>query len=177
MSLTQDRLRELLDYDPETGVFTWRKRSDVPPQWNTRFAGTRAGSDYRKYRVSGREPFLSYRHIRISPQLYLAHRLAWLWMVGSWPGQIDHRDCDGLNNRWVNLRVCTSTQNQGNSRVQRKKVVGLKGVHRTKGNKYYALIRDRGVLVYLGTFDTADAAHAAYCEKAVEVFGEFAREG
>ena len=168
MGLTQASLKEmLLDYDPETGVFTWRERSDASPQWNGRYAGKIAGGIDKR-------PRRSYIKIRIGGKLFYAHRLAWLWMTGTWPTEIDHRDCDGVNNRWDNLRVCTSRQNQGNRRAQRNNTVGLKGVSRSRG-KYFAQIRVDGLTQYLGTFDTAKAAHAAYCQKAVEVFGEFAR--
>ena len=167
MSLTQARLKELLDYDPETGVFTWRNRIDASPQWNGHYAGTTAGCIEKRY-------LQRYLKIRLSENLFYAHRLAWLWMTGSWPGEIDHRDCDGVNNKWDNLRACTKRENAGNRRTARNKAVRLKGVKRSRG-KYAASIRDHGVTKHLGVFDTAEAAHAAYCEKAVEVFGEFAR--
>ena len=167
MSLTQARLKALLDYDPDTGVFTWRERADGPPQWNTRFSGTMAGSNLVRASTS-------YRQIRISPRVYSAHRLAWLWMTGYWPKCIDHRDCDGLDNRWDNLRECTRRENQGNRRVNSNNSVGIKGVYR-HGHKYSARISIGGVSKHLGTFETAEAAHAAYFQKAVEVFGEFAR--
>ena len=169
MSLTQARLKALLDYDPETGVFTWRERVDARPQWNGHYAGTTAGGIDKR-------PRRSYLKIRIGGKLFYSHRLAWLWMTGYWPAEIDHRDCDGLNNRLDNLRVCTSRQNKGNWRARRNTAVGLKGVSRS-GSKYFAQIRAYGAVKYLGTFDTAEAAHAAYCQAAVEVFGEFAREG
>ena len=162
MSLTQTRLKELLDYDPSTGVFTWRERSDVGQGWNTRFAGTRAGS------ASGR-----YRQIRVLKKKYYEHRIAWLWVAGSWPNEIDHVDCNGLNNRWGNLRTCTPRENRANSRPGNT-ALGLKGVARD-GNKYAARIGDGGITAYLGSFETKEEAHAAYRAKAVEVFGAFAR--
>ena len=169
MSLTRARLKELLDYDPETGVFTWRERVGGPRNWNARFVGKRAGA------ISKKTARLAYRQIHITPRMYMEHRLAWLWVAGRFPSEIDHLDCDGLNNRWDNLRVCTRRENQGNRRSQRNKT-GFKGVRRS-GSKYIAVINSAGAPAYLGTFETAEAAHAAYFQKAVEVFGEFAREG
>ena len=171
MSLTQARLKELLDYDPETGVFTWLERSALP-QWNARFAGTRAGAI-----TSLRHRRSAYLQISVDRRLYLAHRLAWLWINGSWPDdQIDHRDCDGLNNRLGNIRTCTSRQNHGNTRTHRRNKAGLKGVA-PAGNKYAAYIQISGATEYIGTFETAEAAHAAYCKRAFEVFGPYARAG
>ena len=159
MSITQARLKELLDYDPSTGVFTWRRRSDVLPRWNTRYAGTRAGTNWK-----GR-----YRQVGVGGRIYLEHRLAWFWVIGLWPKEIDHVDCDGLNNRWDNLRTCTHSENQGNARA-RISAAGLKGVGRS-GNKYTARIRGG----YLGTFETKESAHDAYVQAARRVFGAFAR--
>ena len=167
-ALTQAEVRRLLDYDPETGVFTWRERADVPRWVNTRLAGTMAGC------IDKRPPRRSYLKIRILGKLFYAHRLACLWMTGLWPAEIDHRDCDGLNNRWDNLRTCTHRENAGNSRAGLNKAVSLKGVKRSR-NKYVAAIRVNGLNKHLGTFETAEEAHAVYCKKAVEVFGEFAR--
>lgn len=165
LELTQASLKALLDYEPDSGVFTWRERRDRSPQWNGRYAGTMAGSIARVNPHHG-----SYRQIRIGGKSYYEHRLAWLWMTGSWPTEIDHRDRHGCNNRIDNLRVCTSSQNQGNRKAQSNNAGGLKGVRR-RGSKFVAFISAE----YLGTFETKEAAHAAYCQKAVEVFGEFAR--
>jgi hypothetical protein len=92
--LTAERLRELLDYDPETGVFTRRITTGRNRRW-------KAGD-----KVSGRPSATTgYLGIGIGKRRYAAHRLAWLWMTGEWPKNLmDHRDCDRTNNRWVNLR-------------------------------------------------------------------------
>lgn len=90
-TLTAERARELLDYDPRTGEFRWKV-------WNG--GGGKAVGD-----TAGTMTDPGYIKIRIEGQGYFAHRLAWLWMTGSWPERfIIHRDNDKANNAWANLR-------------------------------------------------------------------------
>jgi hypothetical protein len=100
-TITAERLRQLLHYDPERGVFTWLSRP-AERSWNTRFAGTRAGT------ING----LGYVVIGILGRRYKAHRLAWLYVHGEWPGrELDHINCDKSDNRIANLRPATRSQN------------------------------------------------------------------
>ena len=160
-----EELRGLLRYDQETGLLTWRVRVS-----NSVRAGTVAGTvDKKGYTVIG-----------IARRYYKAHRLAWLYMTGSWPeDQIDHADGDKSNNRWFNLRAATASTNKANSRAYRRNQSGFKGVHRLrhKGQMsgWRAQIRVNYQLIHLGTFDTAEAAHAAYADAARKHFGEFGR--
>src|SRR5262245_33505102 len=113
-ALTAERLREVLDYDPSTGVF--------------KSNGGRCGSRVGATLVGTVRPD-GYREIRIDWQRYLAHRLAWLHVHGSWPaGDIDHVNGNPSDNRIVNLRLATRTQNNANSR-RRPNTSGFKGVH------------------------------------------------
>jgi hypothetical protein len=167
-TLTAARLRELLHYDPETGVFTWRvrRRSGVKGRVAP---GDIAGSLQSK----GRDRL----RIGIDYKVYRAHRLAWLYMTGEWPSRlVDHKDLNGLNNRWDNLRLATHSQNTTNSRVRSDSISGLKGVsfHKIK-NRYQARIKVDRKTIRLGYFNTAEEAHAAYCDAAEHHFGEFAR--
>jgi HNH endonuclease len=114
-----------------------------------------------------------------NPAAILMHRE----IVGALPGQfVDHANQVKLDNRRSNLRVCTKRQNQQNSR-KRQTYRGqptknrLKGAHAINGGRFSARIRDRGKYHYLGTFDTEEQAHAAYCEAADRLHGEFARAG
>jgi hypothetical protein len=162
--LTAERLRELLDYDPATGVFTWRVRAGRSA------AGREAGWIQRYRKVD-----IEYRDIRVDGRTYRAHRLAFLWMTGSFPDcLVDHRDGDGLNNRWRNLRCASHAQNHQNRRMDSRNSCGLKGVERN-GPGYSARIGVNGTRLYLGYFDTPEAAHAAYVAAAQHHFGEFAR--
>jgi HNH endonuclease/AP2 domain len=161
--LTQERLKELLHYDPETGVFRWLQ----PPSYVVK-RGDVAGS---LNKTTG------YRLIHIGGRNYKAHRLAWLYMTGAWcRPMIDHRDCDRTNNRWKNLRCATFSANAANRGRPRNNASGFKGVHRRRDSgKWRAQIWKDGRAIYLGQFRTPEEAHAAYVAKARELFGEFAR--
>lgn len=148
--LTLDRLKQVLNYPPETGGFTWAmctsKRIHV---------GDAAGAIKEK----------SYRVIRIDTVLYRANRLAWFWMTGKWPEfQIDHRDGNSLNDRFVNLRDVTATVNgQNQRRSQSSNKAGFLGVTKRDG-KYLASIFVDGKSVNLGRHLTPEAASLAYIE-------------
>jgi hypothetical protein len=160
--LTRARLRELLHYDPKTGQFRWRKRL------RNGHRGPSAGCVHSQR---------GYRYIKIDRRVYSEHQLAWFYMTGRWcrPG-IDHRDRDAANNRWSNLRRATASQNNANRRRPRHNASGYKGVYLSRrSGKWYAHIGRNGRIIHLGTFATAQAAHAAYCAAARKLFGEFAR--
>lgn len=164
--LTLERAKELLDYDPETGVFTWRVR-----RAGTALAGTIAG------RIKARS---GYREIKIDDRHYLAHRLAFLFMTGAWPeDQVDHINLKKNDNRWKNLRPATPQQNARNRNRPARNDTGLKGVvPRTRGSKpmYEAYIRgDDGKKKYFGIFDCPAAAHLAYVVAAYKLHGSYAR--
>jgi hypothetical protein len=153
--LTSSRVRELLSYDPLTGVFVWKRG---------RAKGQEAGWRHGK----------GYRTIRVDRRSYLAHRLAWLFVTGEWPTQIDHINGDRADNRIENLREATPTQNMCN-RKEGWGVSGFKGVVRNKtGHKWVAQIRFQNTLHRLGTFASREAAHEAYKAAAAKMHGEFA---
>lgn len=163
--LTQATLHELLSYNPRTGVFVWRVN-----RMGSARAGDVAGS------VKGRDGNF-YLHIGIAPRTYQAHRLAFLYMTGAWPsGSVDHKDGNGLNNRWSNIRVASVSLNAANAKMPSTNTSGFKGVtfHKQVG-RWQAQIKKNGQSIYLGLFDRPEDAHAAYVDKAKEIFGEFAR--
>lgn len=163
--LSVERLKELLDYDPETGVFTWKVKRNS-------FAGkVRPGA------VAGRRHIAGYWAIGIERQLYLAHRLAWLWMTGDWPpSEIDHKNGDRGDTRWENLRVATSSENKGNMGIPKHNTSGLKGASwDKKKRRWRAQIQHDGRNRFIGYFDTIEEAHAAYMAEAEKAFGAFAR--
>jgi hypothetical protein len=161
--LTQERLRELLRYDRDTGEFRWRQRASYVVQ-----VGDIAGS---LNKTTG------YRLIHIDGRNYKAHQLAWLYMTGAWcRPMIDHRDMNRANNRWSNLRRATPSTNAANRGRPRTNASGFKGVHfRRATGKWRAQISKDGRARYLGQFSTPQAAHAAYVAAARDLFGEFAR--
>lgn len=159
--LTRDRLRELLDYDPQSGIFRWRQE---------RRGGVKAGDVAGCVHGAGK-----YRRwqIVIDRRHYKAHRLAWLYIHGTWPERIDHRNGNALDNRIGNLRVATQAENMANS-VHPKGSTGLRGVSFYK-NGYMAQISHKGRSVYIGRYATAEEAHAAWREAATRLRGDFAR--
>ena len=157
--LTAERVRELLDYDPDTGELRWRVSRGSAPAGAV--AGSLALHGYIKVHVDGRH--------------YYAHRIIWLHVYGRWPReQVDHVDLDGMNNRLSNLREATGSQNGAKRKVRKDNRIGYKGVRRHR-NTYQALIRKQGVRLYLGCFPTAEEAHAAYARAAADAHGEYAR--
>jgi len=159
--VTVERLKELLNYDPGTGLFTWLATSK---RGGHAKAGAVAGCLSHGYPV-----------IRIDGQLYGAHRLAILYMTGKWPAnEVDHRNMDRADNRWANLREVTRSENMRNRRRRPDNATGFKGVQRN-GRNFQAVIEINGKRICRGTFTTAAAAHEAYGNAALELHGEFAR--
>ncbi len=155
-----ETIRIKLTYDPETGIFEHRN-----PHGRRMVRGPLGCLHAGRYRA-----------IRICGGYYLCHRLAWLYMTGAWPEfEIDHIDGDGLNNRFANLRVATHGENMRNARLRSDSTSGRKGVQPTRAGRWTARIRCDGKLIYLGTFNTVDEAHSAYCREAAVLHGEFAR--
>lgn len=168
-NITAEYVRSILDYDPETGVFTWKHRDDVGKAWNTRYAGTIASS----LEVRKRDGYKRI-HISINKKFYRAHRLAYLIMTGEWPAStIDHKNGDASDNRWENIRLADFYQ-QNQNRLY-SKISGLpKGVY-THKNGFRSRICIYGKIIHLGTFDCPAAASFAYQIAADIHFGEFAR--
>ena len=145
MDLTADRLRKLLNYDPDTGTFTW--------------AITRRGC--RKNSVAGCKMKHGYVAIRLDNKLFTAHRLAWLYVNGAWPkAQIDHVNRDRADNRVANLREVTNAENAQNKKSSRNKS-GFAGV-RKENRKWLAEIKVNYKPIRIGLFETPEAAHRAY---------------
>jgi hypothetical protein len=168
--LTTDQLRTLLHYNAKTGAFTWRRRDRLghyARTWNTRYAGKVAGTPTVPH---------GYIQIMVNEELYLAHRLAHLWMTGAWPAsEIDHRDGNRANNRWNNLRVATSSQNKMNGGRRSDNTSGYRGVRFDKRRGIWvAEIYANGIKHHIGYFQTAEAAAAAYAEAAARIHGPFA---
>jgi len=150
--LTAERLRELLHYDPETGLFVWKVRTS-----NRTKVGKVAGSLH--------EP-TGYTFISIDRRTYKAHRLAWLHVTGHWPAEwIDHINGNRADNRMSNLREANASLNQQNLRSARGNTdSGLLGVYRNdkKNKPWRACINVAGKWRQIGNFKTPHEAHEAY---------------
>lgn len=121
----------------------------------------------------GRQTYVMSRRDYEAPKTTYLHRL----ILGAQLTQaVDHRDCDGLNNRRNNLRLCTQSENNKNLPLSVANTSGLKGAFFSKEKRrWYSQIRVNGKVLRLGYFATAEAAHAAYAQAAVKHHGEFAR--
>lgn len=171
--LTQAYLKDCLDYDPETGIFTWKERPREHFKdrgywqwWNSRHAHTRAGS----VGAGG------YRVVFLRGHLRPEHRVAWCFMTGVFPaGLLDHKNRDRADNRFANLREATPSQNATNARTPRHNTSGFRGVSRDgKSGRWRAEIKHRDIRRYLGSFSTLEEAAIAYDQAAKELSGAFA---
>jgi hypothetical protein len=162
----QEYLKDMFSYNPSTGAFIRKSNPDAE-----------AGSPHPK----------GYIHITVNGKKYLAHRLAWVYMTGSWPSdQIDHINCIKSDNRIDNLREATNSENHQNKPLQSNNKSGFKGVH-------YAVNKDRWVAyikipkghedigkrvtnrIHLGSFKTKDAAIKVRREAELKYHKDFAR--
>jgi hypothetical protein len=150
-TLQLEELKKVLHYDPDTGVFTW-------------VALRRGGRKNNPGTVAGSKESRGYIRIRYKGTLYWAHRLAWFYMCGEWPKQLDHIDEIKSNNRWGNLRLATHSENgQNRSHGQSNNKSGFQGVSwHSIGSRWCAQIHILGKHISLGLYDTPEEAHEAY---------------
>lgn len=165
-----ERVRELLSYDPETGIFRWKPRqgnTSGTNRFNARSLGKRAGSVHCTKK--------GYRAIEIDGEKYLEHRLAWAYVHGEWPENlIDHKNRMAGDNRIDNLQPSDPTSNNYNQKVRGE--VEYRGVAKVVGKtsvKYVARFWDGTTNHYLGRFDTPEEAFKAWCERAKERANNF----
>lgn len=161
-NLTVERLREVLSYDPDTGIF--RRKLATAQRLSV---GDIAGSKNDQ----------GYLLIMVDRVRYKAHRLAWFYVNDEWPPHdVDHINGIRDDNRLANLRLATRAQNKANQVTYKNNSTGFKGVSFHKKNRCFVsyINRDK-VRRYLGSFPSAEDAHAAYCSAATEVHGEFTR--
>jgi hypothetical protein len=153
-------VNERLRLDPEEGKAYWL--IDL----GCHRAGDIAGSSGPYSHVTLRSPWGRVR-IQIG-------RMIWAFVTGTWPkNEIDHRDRDPTNDRFVNLRDATSSQNKANRAVRELNECGLKGVRLHKASGLWNA-RIGAESKSLGYFKNPEDAYAAYVKAAVERFGEFA---
>tara|TARA_R110000868_G_scaffold254666_2_gene511237 strand:+ start:61 stop:558 length:498 start_codon:yes stop_codon:yes gene_type:complete len=150
-----EKLKEEFTYDEKTGVLL-RKR----------YSKKEAGFIHKSH---------GYRVVKINQRSYLAHRIIWKFVTGEDPGEfdIDHIDGDPTNNRWINLRLATRSQNCFNKPVNKNNKLGYKGVHikKTKSGKikYRSIINGK----HIGYYSTPDEAYRAYLIEAEKVSKNF----
>lgn len=144
--LTQSRLKELLHYSPDTGMFTWRtKRRGV---LKGRVAGGLNGGGYVRMKIDGHE--------------YYAHRMAHLYMTGEMPDEVDHEDHVRDNNRWENIIPSSRSENGKNVSMRSINTSGVTGVlwdrNARKWRAYITVNRDHK---HIGLFESIEDATVA----------------
>lgn len=162
--LTQAELQSILNYDPDTGIFTRKIKRN-----NNQKIGQKCGTLH----PSG------YIHIDLSNKKYKAHRLAWLYVYGYMPkNMIDHINGNPSDNRIANLRECSNSQNQYNAKLRTDNTSGIKGVSFHKlTKKWQAKFNLNGVQKHIGTFETKELAEMAIKEARDKHHNEFANHG
>ena len=163
--LTQEYLKECLDYNLKTGEFVWKERpinhfktERVCNIWNTRFKNKKAGSKHSN----------GYSCITIDYKTYLSHRIAFLYVEGYIPeNEVDHMNRNRSDNRWKNLRKVSTSCNSQNCSVSKNNTTGVTGVYYDKSRcKWLVNIKINYKDKYLGRFDDFnDAVIARYNEE------------
>lgn len=153
--ITQKYLKSILKYNSKTGKFRW------------------IGSNC----IAGYVHSKGYFHIRIKGKLYLCHRLAWLYVKGKWPkGDLDHKDGNGFNNKFKNLRLATDSQNLGNQKKHTNNTSGVKGVCWDKqAGRWMVRIQIKNKPKFLGYVTDLKEGAKMYKVAANKYFKEFAR--
>jgi HNH endonuclease len=164
--VTVNEIRELVSYDSETGEMRWRSRflTGKATSWDTKYAGQPAGNKRKN----------GYTFVSIHKKRYPLHRLAWLYVHGIYPDELDHWNNDPTDNRLANLRLATRTEQLRNTLLRSDNTSGFKGVYAHKG-RWRAKINVCGEQIHLGTFFDITQAHLAYAHAADKYFREFAR--
>jgi hypothetical protein len=147
--ITQEQLKERIDYNPLTGVFVWKR-----PTYKS---NVKIGS------VAGCIDKSGYKKIAIEGEPYMGHRLAWLYVHGEWPDVVDHINGVRDDNRITNLRNVSYRENSQNREIHRNNGA-IPGVFPRSSGRWQARIGVEGVLIAIGTFNTKDEAYSAYLD-------------
>lgn len=157
--ITQEELKRLLNYDPDTGIFTWKEDRLF---------------NKLKGKIAGNLSHTGYVYITIYNKAYRAHRLAWLYVYGELPRMLDHKNRIRNDNRISNLRTATHAENSHNRSITKiNKITNARGV-RFRYGKYYAYIWNNNKYMHLGVYFTLEEAIKVREEKAKELYGDFA---
>ena len=157
--LTQNELKQLLHYDQDTGVFTWKISK------GSAYCGKTYKAKKRHYIVH-----------RINNTKYKAHNLAWLYVYGSMPnGVIDHINGDILDNRICNLRDITNYENSLNIKNKKNSYSRFKGAAKRNDGVYQVQIRTKNRQIYIGRYKSEFEAAYRYDLASLQYHGEFGR--
>lgn len=162
--ITQEYLHSVLDYNQDTGIFTWKKQVS-----NAIKSGDIAGGKHNR----------GYVCFKIHGKLYVAHRIVWIYVYGTLPkDQLDHINGIKSDNRLCNLREANNSENVRNQKLRKSNKSGFKGVSWNKrANKWVAQCRANGKVNFLGFFDSTELASKSYQEFAMQHHKEFFNSG
>lgn len=160
--ITKKLLEEMFDYNPDTGVLTWKQRpvSHFKTEtgskiFNTKYSGKVAGH-ISTHALAG------YVHVGINGKLYTAHRVIYMMVVGNWPKEIDHINGDRADNRWCNIREVDRLTNNKNIKRRADNKSGVTGVYWfDKTNRWMCYIDHEGSRIHLGYFKSKEEAITA----------------
>ena len=162
--MTQSELKELLDYNSDTGIFTWK---------------VNIAKNVKVGHIAGNVKDTGYIRIKINKKMYLAHHLAFLYVFNSIPSNmIDHINGNRADNRLCNLREVTNAENQYNSKINSKNNSGYKNVSWNKArNKWIVQLKINGKQKFIGYFDDLEFADLVAQEARNKYHKEFANHG
>lgn len=163
-----ERIREVFWYNKNTGELIW-----IVQVGSRTIPGKRAG-----YIHTDQDGYRS-RKVKLGGRDYVASHLIWAWMTGEWPKRtIDHKNVDGLDDRWENLREAGASEQKRNNRKRRDNKTGYKCVvHDKERDQYRWQVVVNGKRTKGKRFDTPEAAYADYCNRLPGFHGEFANRG
>lgn len=166
MPISHEELKRRLHYNPLTGVWAWRVRH-----------GSNAGAGSRAGCLHHTGYWIISLHFAGARRQYRLHRLAWFYMTGEWPKHfVDHKNTNHADDRWINLREATDSQNNANTRLRKTNTSGLKGVHWCKvKRKWRSNLKLNNKSIFLVYSDCPAVAHFAWVIASDTHRGEFAR--
>ena len=163
IDITVKQIKERLNYDPNTGILTWKSV--------VRYSNRRIGQQ------AGRVNSLGYRQVELLGKKRKATNLIWYMQTGVYPSEkiIDHKNRIKSDDRWENLRESTWAQNQANTGIRSDNTSGYKGIHYCKNiNKWRATLQYNKKKVHIGYFDNKKTAARHYRKAAIKYYGSYA---
>ena len=165
MSEFQNKLKQLFEYNKETGELIWK----VSTNSNVKIGDIAGSIDHRDR---------GYTDISIDGKRYKSHRLIWIWHFGNFDGMLDHIDTNRRNNKIENLRIATASQNNYNTNISKSNKSGIKGVYWEKfSQKWRVKIEANGKVYYFGRYSDLAKATQVMIESRKVLHGEFANSG
>lgn len=157
--ISQERLKELLTYNPDTGLFTWNV---------SRPNGVKIGDN------AGQRDQRGYGRVGLDGERYKLHRLSYLYYYGVIPNMLDHINGDTFDNRIENLRSCDAAENNLNRSHTKANKLKVKNVHQEpRSGKYIVQININGKQQYLGRFEDLELAELVATEGRNKYYGAF----